>query len=115
MPLDDALYRSQSDSITLEIIVAVQSLEDSEQLLDLTIVETNSVVAHKIGLIAVVFCYPEFYGGQFSSGAELPGVSDQVLQDNAQQNRVTLGIGMLGNVEGTGPFRVSHPQFHRNR
>ena len=57
MLVNDALHRDQADARAFELICTVQSLEDSEQLVDVLHAEADSVVSNHEDPLPIIFFF----------------------------------------------------------
>src|SRR4051812_38046256 len=92
MPIDDALNCRETDSTSLEFICGVQSLESSEELLSVTHIKPNSVVAHKINIfpnsgLAAAFDYRERL-----VSSKFDRVCEQILKYLSNEALVAIGL-----------------------
>ncbi len=101
----DAPHRRQADTGALEVICAVQALEDAEQPVREPHIEAGAVVPNAVGGLAVVqrAFEPDLRIGL--PGGVLPGVAEQVLERNAQQRRIALYLQTLLDVHADHALR----------
>src|SRR5690349_727147 len=105
--LDDALHRGQANSGSLKLLLGMQALEGCEQLVDVSHVEADAVVAHVVGSFAVLLRAAELNQRLRIAGAEFPRVLQQVLQRYSQQAAVAMPLQSAGHMEPYPPFRIS--------
>src|SRR5207244_1175105 len=91
VPLNDALDRGQADPRPGKFALAVEAAERPEQLLGVLHVEAGSVIPHEVNHVAVQvhLAHTDLWLSHVPS--ELPGVLNQVEQDDAQEPRVGPG------------------------
>src|SRR6267143_476607 len=104
---DDAAHRRQSDSRALELAGGVETLKRPEQLVGVRHVEPGPVVPHVIHRPRLVPSDPEFDARPGMLGGVLPGVAQQVLEDQAEQSRVTVDLDSRGDDELDLTLRVT--------
>src|SRR5690242_7489997 len=88
--VDDALDRRQTDAGPRIVARRVQALKCPEELACVGHVEAGAVVAHEEGRPPLVLQGPDLDLPFLGLGGEFPRVSDEILQDDAQQMRVRL-------------------------
>src|SRR5690242_9403345 len=86
--VDDALDRRQTDAGPRIVARRVQALERPEELVRISHVEARAVVAYEESRPSLVLQGADLDPRLFLLGGEFPGVSEEVLQDDAQQMRV---------------------------
>src|SRR5215212_6924661 len=114
VPVNDARHRRQADPSPLEFVLSVQSLEGSEQLVCVRLVESGPVVPHVVnggpetGPGSAVGA--ELYAGFFFPGGELPRVAEQVFKRHLEQAHIPPGHDVLPTHELDLPPRFRLPQ-----
>jgi len=83
VPVNNALHGCQSDSGAWELTDIVKTLEGTEKLIDISHVESDAVIPHKVDLLSIAPVASEFDAGISLSGGKLPRISEQVLQHNS--------------------------------
>lgn len=53
VPVNDSLHRCQSDSRSFEFVLAMQTLEDTEQFIGILLFESDSVVANENRVLTI--------------------------------------------------------------
>src|SRR5512142_1256719 len=82
---NDPLPACQTDTSSRKLADRMQTLKNAEQLIGISHIETDPIVAYiKRPLLDVRFL-SEFDLCPVLFGGELPGIAQQVLQDNAQE------------------------------
>ena len=93
MAVNDAGNSCQSYPRPLEILVSMEAMERSEELVGVVHVEPSAVVAHVEGTLLLVPTELDEGGGDL--GGEFDAVSQQVFKSDAHEARVT-GSGKAG-------------------
>src|ERR1035437_3353485 len=96
MPLNDPLNISQTDSSSLEFINAMQAFKDTEELVGVLHIKTDTVIAHEDDR------FP-FVTGQtanrdfrlFSRLGEFQSIRNQIDQHNSQHGAIRANYGEL--------------------
>ena len=83
MPVNNALHGCQSDSGAWELAYIMKTLEGTEKLIDISHVESDAVIPHKVDLLSIAAVASEFDVGIRLPGGKLPRISEQVLQHNS--------------------------------
>src|ERR1700722_1722734 len=91
LALDDALNSRQANSRSWKILCRVQALKGPEQLAGVRLIEPGAVIPHEVFPAAVLSGTSKFDAGVGLFGGELPGVAEQVGEDNSQKARVGFG------------------------
>jgi len=61
----------------------VKTLEGTEKLIDISHIESDAVIPHKVDLLSITPAASEFDAGVRLSRGKLPRISEQVLQHNS--------------------------------
>jgi len=80
--VNNALHGCQSDSGAWELTHIVKTLEGAEKLIDISHIESDAVIPHKVDLLSITPAASEFDAGVRLRG-KLPRISEQVLQHNS--------------------------------
>jgi hypothetical protein len=83
VPPDDALHNGQTDTSALELDGRVQPLEHTEELVDVRHVETGTIVSNEKYRTALFLSNADLDARYWTPASELPGIAEQVLEDNA--------------------------------
>ena len=83
MPVNNALHRCQPDPGSRELGYIVKTLEGTEKLIDVSHVESDAVIPHKVDLLSIAAVASEFDAGISLSRGKLPRITEQVLQHNS--------------------------------
>src|SRR5437016_9525153 len=111
MTRDDPLYRGQTDSRTSKVGFVVQSLKWRKQLVGVRHIEPGAVVPEvEDGFVSIVL-RPESNPGLGLFGCVLPGIFEQVLEENRDQVGISarrkslcdLEDNLAGSVAGMKP------------
>src|SRR5437868_11932158 len=105
MSLHDALNGSQADARAGKVGGGVQALENPEQVACIAWIESYAIVLHKKGPFAADAARAEADVGRRSPGGELPGVVEQILQNDLQQPQVAVGAVIRLHHESGLPLR----------
>ncbi len=92
MAVDDPADRGQTDARAGKLVPGVQALESAEELPRIGHIETDAVVADEEGPSAVDVRRAKFDPGLRASGRELPGIVEEVVQDDPEQALVAAGF-----------------------
>src|SRR3990170_8578457 len=103
MAVDDALHGRQADARPRELLLRMQPLESTEQLVRVRHIEAYPVVANEVGRALAVPQAPDLDARMLRLGGELPGVGDQVFKRRAQEP----GIGLRLHVVPHGDFDIA--------
>src|SRR5687768_12667231 len=85
MTLDDAAHRREADAGALVVRFHVEAMERLEQPLGVRHVETCAVVAYEECLLPIHDVLPEHDPGVGAPGRELPGIPQQVVEQDPHQ------------------------------
>ena len=92
----------------------MESLEGSEQLAHIGLVEAGAVVRHVVGLFAVFLGNAKFYSCTRVLGSELPGVFQEIFQYHSEQAPIPICRQSLCNDKLRLAFRLRLPKLSRN-
>ena len=82
--MDNSLYSGQSDAGPRKLLVQVEALEGTEEPVGISHIESTTVIAYKIfSRFIGRMCHPELDSGAIHRACELPGIRDQIIQDDA--------------------------------
>ncbi len=93
--MDDPLHQGQAHARPLVVLLPVQSLEHTEQLVRVGHVEAHSVVPHEVDRLAVPREAAGLDPGLCAAARELQGVGQQVEPDLLEEGRVGPAGGQL--------------------
>jgi len=88
---DDARHTGQTDSGSVEL-GAVEALEGRKQLGGVTHVKADAIVLYKKYRVVVVASPTEVNPRSFRGGRVLPGIADQVFDDQPEQAWIDLRL-----------------------
>ena len=91
MPVHDALHGREPDAGAGILGCGMQALKRAEKLVGVGHLEARPVVADKIGRAPVILQGADFDAGLGRLRSELPRVSDEILEGDPQQMRVSFG------------------------
>src|SRR3954471_18473919 len=109
MLVGDALYHCKTGSVPLELIRAVESLEDPEQLAGIRHLEAHPIVLYRQPDLAVHLNWPDPDRCPFSGPGKLDGVREQVADSDFGQAWIALHGGEVLDLP------VDHPTVLRRR
>src|SRR5450432_2291116 len=110
VPADDAAHDREADPRALELRGAVEPLERLEQAAREGWVEADAVVLHEVNRLGAARD-ADLDAGARAFPRELPGVAQQVLEDDLQQARVAQRLEGRGDDHLDGPRRRSLAQL----
>src|SRR5688500_17994525 len=96
--MDHALHRGQAYPGAAELLRAVQPLERTEQLVREAHVEAGAVVAHEEYAALAVAHGADLDPRMLDARRELPGIANQVVEHDAQQLRIGIGVQAIPDV-----------------
>src|SRR5258706_1435833 len=112
--LDDTRDRREADPRSLELVGAVQPLEGAEELVRVRHLEAGAVVPHEeVGRVPVGAA--ELDPRRAVLARELPGIPEQVLEDHAQEARVSGRPQSLRDHDLHVAAAAAHPELLGNR
>ncbi len=98
MSIDYALHNSQPDPGSLVVLGSLQTLEYAKQLLDITHIETNTIVPHIDYGLSILASTRDLDFGLNGITRELKRVGQQVCEYLAHQCRVTFTPGQRSDI-----------------
>jgi hypothetical protein len=82
--MDDSTYVCETDAGAFKLVVPMEALKDSEQLVDILHVESRPIIPHKdLNFIGVSFGGANFDLGLRPGGGEFQRIGDQIHEDLA--------------------------------
>src|ERR1017187_10956244 len=97
MPRDDALDRRQTDACSLKVTGFMQTLEGREYFLRVYHIEPGAVVANIETMFPVRLQQrPHLDARSRLFRSKLPGIIQKVLQDDAQELRISVRRKVIG-------------------
>ena len=113
VPHDDPMHGRQSDSSSFELTLRVEALEWREELAGVLHVEAGAIVANDVRCLPFMFRPTELDPGIATLRRELPGVTQEVFQDDGNQSSVALCVDALRALEADVALRAGRPlRFH---
>ena len=91
MSPDDALDQGQTVPRSLELVLGVQPLEDTEELMRESVVESDAVVLDVVVVKSLLSRAADLYRRCLALARELHGVGEQVEPHLPQHRRITVG------------------------
>ena len=88
--MDNPLDNSESYTCSLELISAMQSLENAEELVGISHVESGAIVGNKTNGRTVLALASDFDDGRLPLARILQRVREQVDPDLLEQRRVSV-------------------------
>lgn len=96
MPVNDAMRNRQAHCSAFVFLSRVQSLEHTEQLVNILHIKTHSIILDEIDLFAIRLGQTAYLNSSdWASTCELERVGKQADPDLSQQRRVALAGGQL--------------------
>ena len=99
MAADDALNGCEADAGALELGRAVQALERSEELVRVSLIEADAVVADEEDPLGAPRLGADLDRGRVALGGELPRVAEEVVEHRREQARVAVGDELVLHAE----------------
>src|SRR6266704_6040167 len=97
MPIDDTANIGKSDTGAFEIRGAMEPLEDAKQLVGITWIEADAVIANEDDVFGLAGAAAELDARDFPRAGIFNGVADQVYEYLPQQGRIGFDFGQFGN------------------
>src|SRR5690348_8534595 len=97
--VDDPLYGRQPDARACKFLVRMQALEGAEKLVRVGHVESRPVVADKESSRAIFAYCTEFDTRAFTFCGKLPGVAQEVIENDPQESRITLNVQAISDLK----------------
>ena len=91
----------------------MQALERQEKFVGVLHIEPSSVVFYKENGLAILLPLAKFNAGGRVLRGEFPGISDQVVHQDADQSFVAKSGRIISNHEFNLTFRARVPEFGR--
>ena len=114
MPLHDSLHDRQTDAGALELLGAVEPLEDAKQLVGVFHLESRTVVPDEVRQLARAGGTADLDRRLGARARELPGVADEVRQDLPDEGAVGESRRQGHDRDRHAALRLEAPQlFHR--
>src|SRR5208282_1740150 len=98
--MDDALDSRQTNTRPLEILLAMQTLENSEQLIGILGIKAHTVVTHEESRDAAGFLRADLNDGGAASAREFGGIGEKIGKRQSHQS----GIAIRFRERFDGPF-----------
>jgi hypothetical protein len=115
MPLHDPLHDRQTDAGALEVLGAVEPLEDAKQLVGIRHLKSRAVVLDEVRQFAGARGAADFDCRPGARARELPGVANEVRQDLPDQSAVREGRRQRRDRDSDLAFRFQAPQLFDDR
>ncbi len=115
MPLHDSLHDRQTDAGALELLGAVEPLEDAKQLVRVLHLESRTVVPDKVRQLARAGGTADLDRRLGARARELPGVADEVRQDLPDEGAVGEGRRQGRDRDRDVALRLEAPQVFDHR
>src|ERR1700691_4679673 len=96
---DDSLYGRQADPGALKIRILVETLEWGEEFVGISHIESSAIILDEENVFATHSFGTEHDLWLQLLRCELPGVSEQIYQDNRDETRVTLRRKSIGDLD----------------
>src|SRR5437660_10178010 len=111
MPRNDPMNRRQADARACELRLSVEPLEWSEELVGVRHIESGAVVAYGEDRLADSLLLTEYNARVGPLGRELPGIPEQVVEDDRDEVAVAPHDKPLGDLDGALARRLSPTQL----
>ena len=103
MPADDPLRRREADAGPREFLGRMQALKRNKKRRGIRHVEAGAVVTDEVYPLAALQAPAELYACMLPPGRELPGISQQIVEQDAQQ----LLVARITRVPGEHDFHMT--------
>jgi hypothetical protein len=100
---DDAAHVSQANTGAFKVGGAMEPLEDAEQFMRIARIETDAIVLNENDIFALAGTAGYLDAGNFTGAGVFKRILQQIEHDLANQGRVRLDAGQLGD----GPFDLA--------
>src|SRR3989442_1183482 len=114
MPRHDTLNRGQADAGAGELRSSMERLERGEKLLSISGIEPHAVIAYEKSAAVILPAQAELDSATRPPDRRLPGIAEQILEDDAEQTRVTVSGHLRLNDELDVPRRVLPEEIVRD-
>jgi hypothetical protein len=93
MPMDNSTYIGKSDASAFELVVPMEALKDTEQLIHILHVESYTVITYEdFNLTGVSPGGADLYLGLRPSCCEFQRIRDQIHEDLPQHRRIPQNL-----------------------
>src|SRR5216684_3722709 len=112
--IHDPAHSREPDPRSREVGHRVKSLKWREESFRVRLIESGAVVLHVEGGLTIILERTKLHAGTGRLGRELPGIAEEVLQEDLDKTRIALGDKTVFDDESHASMRVSLRKYVTN-